>query len=269
MKSYLIVFCLISSAMSLSAQDFAKEQLDQSPRHHEWVEVEANGRSIHCFVAYPEVPESAQTLIVIHENRGLTDWVRSFADQMAEIGYVAIAPDLLSEFNPDIQMTRDFDDSDKARQAIYQLDPQQVTQDLNAVFNYIAKVPSANGEVSVIGFCWGGSQAFRYATNNQDLKAALVFYGSAPDDPEQIEKIEAPVYGFYGGDDQRVNAGIAQTEELMREAGNTYEYEIYPGAGHAYMRSGADPEGSKENKAAREQSWDRIKNILAREDLKK
>lgn len=269
MKTLFFAICFTFGISLLHAQDHAREQLNNSPRHHEWIQLKSNGRTINCFVAYPEKAKSAHTVIVLHENRGLTDWVRSFTDQMAGIGYLAIAPDLLSDFSKDIQRTSDFNDPDKAREAIYQLDPEQVTSDLNTVYSYVANIPSANGDVSVIGFCWGGSQAFRYATNNPDLKAVLVFYGTAPEDPEQIEKIEAPVYGFYGGDDQRVNATLSRTESLMREAGNTFEYKIYPGAGHAYMRSGAVPDAKKANKRAREESWERIKNILAREDLKK
>lgn len=269
MKALFLALCFTFCFLFLQAQDFAREKLNASPRHHEWVQVKANGRTINCFVAYPEQAKSAHTVIVLHENRGLTDWVRSFTDQVAAIGYLAVAPDLLSDFSTNLRKTSDFADPDKAREAIYQLDPEQVTNDLDAIFRYVSNIPSANGAVSVIGFCWGGSQAFRYATNNPELKAALVFYGTAPDDPEQIEKIEAPVYGFYGGDDQRVNATLSKTESLMQEAGNTFEYVIYPGAGHAYMRSGAAPDAKRANKEAMEQSWERIKNILAREDLKK
>lgn len=269
MKTLLLAIFFAVGFNALHAQDFAKEQLNNSPRHHEWVEVAYEGRTIHCFVAYPEKAKSAHTVIVLHENRGLTDWVRSFTDQMAEIGYLAIAPDLLSNFSGDIRRTSDFSNSDKARDAIYQLDSNQVTNDLHAVYSYASNIPSGTGAVSVIGFCWGGSQAFRYATNNPELKAALVFYGTAPGNPEQIAKIKAPVYGFYGGDDQRVNATLSRTESFMREAGNTFEYKIYPGAGHAYMRSGAAPDAKKANKNAMEASWERIKNILAREDLKK
>lgn len=269
MKAPMIAFSIFLISFLAKGQDLAKNQLNSSPRHHEWVQVKANGRTIHCFVAYPEEANNSHAVIVLHENRGLTDWVRSFTDQMAEIGYLAIAPDLLSDYSADKTNTSDFKDSDKAREAIYQLEPEQVTQDLNAVFDFASELPSANGDISLIGFCWGGSQAFRYATNNPDLKAVLVFYGSAPNEPEQIAKIEAPVYGFYGGEDQRVNATISETEKLMKEAGNTYEYKIYPGAGHAYMRRGAEPDAKHTNKKARKSSWERIKNIMAREDLKK
>jgi carboxymethylenebutenolidase len=247
----------------LHAQDFALEQLEHSPRHHEWIEVPSGERAVHSFVAYPEKSEDALAIIVIHENRGLTDWVRSFADQMAAEGYIAIAPDLLSGFSESTPKTSDFANSDAARDAIYQLDPDQVTQDLKAVRDYIADVPASNGKVAVMGFCWGGSQTFRFATNSDQIEAALVFYGTAPEEYETIEQISVPVYGFYGENDQRVNATIQSTAEMMKRAGNTYEYKIYPGAGHAYMRSGDDPQAEQASKEAKAESMERINKILS------
>lgn len=264
MKNICTFFLLLFS-LSLTAQDFALEQLNKSPRHHEWVQLEVDGKTLHSFVVYPERAKSTQAIIVIHENRGLTDWVRSFTDQLAEAGYLAIAPDMLSEFEESIEKTSDFENSDLAREAIYELDPQEVTKNLDAVYEYVKNLPASNGKVSVTGFCWGGSQAFRYATNNPDLQAAFVFYGTAPDNPEVFQNIETPVYGFYGENDQRVNSTIEKTKKNMEGAGKTYKYEIYEGAGHAYMRSGDDPEGSAENRQARNKSFERLKEILKKQ----
>ncbi|MGK7397122.1 MAG: dienelactone hydrolase family protein [Candidatus Cyclobacteriaceae bacterium M3_2C_046] len=246
----------------LPAQEFALDQLENSPRHHEWVTITTGEKNIHSFVAYPESSNKSLSVIVIHENRGLTDWVRSFADQLAEQGFIAIAPDLLSEFNPNIEKTSDFASSDEARDAIYQLDPDFVTNALMAVQDYAGNLPSATGKTVVVGFCWGGSQSFRFATNSDEIAAAMVFYGSAPDQMDQIEQIEAPVYGFYGEDDQRINAGIPETEKMMEQAGNVYQYEIYKGAGHAFMRRGDDPDDSDTNNSARDKAFDRLVNLL-------
>ncbi|UCH13415.1 MAG: dienelactone hydrolase family protein, partial [Bacteroidales bacterium] len=100
MKSLIIYTVTLLFSVYLYAQDFAVEQLKNSPRHHEWAEVKSGDRIVHCFVAYPEKSENVLSVIVIHENRGLTDWVRSFTDQLAGYGYIAIAPDLLSGFSP-------------------------------------------------------------------------------------------------------------------------------------------------------------------------
>lgn len=243
------------------AQEFALEQLEQSPRHHEWVEVRAGDRTVHSFVAYPETSEPAPAVVVIHENRGLTDWVRSFADQLAAAGYVAVAPDLLSGFDDEHDRTAEFESSDAARDAIYRLEADQVMADLRGVRDYAERIPSADGTTAVMGFCWGGSQTFRFATVSPDIAAALVFYGSPPDDG--YDRIAAPVYGFYGEHDERINATIPATEERMAEHGKIYEYVTYEGAGHAFMRQGDDPAASPESKAARDAAWARLEGILA------
>jgi carboxymethylenebutenolidase len=263
MKPILILILSFFLTTLSTAQDFALEQLENSPRHHEWVTVEHDGREVYNFVAYPETSDNVPVMIVIHENRGLTDWVRSFADQVAEAGYIAIAPDLLSGFDENHERTSDFESSDAARDALYQLDPDQITADLMAVQSYAEGLDAGNGTIVVGGFCWGGSQTFRYATNANGIAAAMVFYGSPPSDESAYADISVPVYGFYGEDDQRINSTIPETEELMAEYNNTYNYVIYDGAGHAYMRSGDDPNGSAANKAARDQSWERLKSILS------
>jgi carboxymethylenebutenolidase len=247
----------------LFAQEFAVKQLESSSRHQEWVKVQADEKEVTCFVVYPEIPEKAPVIIVIHENRGLSDWVRSFADQLAAQGYITVAPDLLSGFSPEISSTDDFASSDEARSAIYKLDPKQIENDLNAVQSYASCLPAGNGKTAIVGFCWGGTQAFRFATYNHKIEAALVFYGSAPTSEEEISQIAAPVYAFYAGNDERINAGIPETEQLMKNTGKKYDYVIYPGAGHGFMRQGDDPQGSAENKKARNEAWERMKKILA------
>lgn len=255
--AYILVFCKL-----LNAQDFALAQLEKSPRHHEWVEVKYGDRTINCFVAYPEKSKNATAVIVIHENRGLQPWERSLTDQLAAEGYIAIAPDLLSGFSASKTRTSDFVSSDSARAALSQLKPEVVSKDLDAVQAYISKVPSCNGKTVIMGFCWGGGQCFRAATNNQNIKAAMVFYGVAPEKQEDVARIKVPVYGFYAENDQRINAGIPKIEELMKAEKKKYLYETYKGAGHAFMRSGDDPAGTAENKKAKIDAWERVKKIL-------
>jgi carboxymethylenebutenolidase len=261
MKKFSIL-CFLTLGFSAFAQDQALQRLENSPRHHEWAIVEYNGRKVHCFVAYPERSEKTPAVIVIHENRGLTDWVRSVADQLAEAGYLAIAPDFLSDFSVKNQRTNDFESSDAARNAIYELDPQQVIADLDAIQEYASNLPSSNGKIAVIGFCWGGAQTFRFASHNGDITAALVFYGSAPENMDAIKNISAPVYGFYGENDQRINAGIPATEKMMRGANKVYNYVIYPGAGHAFMRQADEPNANEAARKASEASWKRVRDIL-------
>ncbi len=257
--SLLVIFPLCLMAQ----EDPALERLNSSPRHHEWVEIEGEGRTVHTFVVYPETSEKVPAIVVIHENRGLNDWARSLADQVAGAGYIAIAPDLLSGMGPDGGKTADFPDRDSAREAIYELTDEQVTADLHAVADYAARIPAANGTIAVAGFCWGGRKTFDFATQRDDLAAAFPFYGTAPEDPVLLSRIACPIYGFYGGDDERVNATIAPTEEAMGALGKTYEPVIYQGAGHGFMRSGEAHDASEENRQGRADAWRRWKELLA------
>jgi carboxymethylenebutenolidase len=246
-----------------------ENRLETSPRHLEWIDVTQGERKVKCFVAYPEVPDKAQAVIVIHEIFGLTDWVRGVADQLAEAGYIAIAPDLLSGMGPDGGGTDSFGSGDGVRGKIQSLPPDQITADLDAVAKYVTALPAADGNLTVCGFCWGGGQTFRYATNNPNLKAAFVFYGSAPDDKAAIERIKCPVYGFYGENDARINATLPKTEEMMKAAGKTFEPVIYAGAGHGFLRAGElTTDASDPNRKARDEAWERWKKILAGLDSK-
>lgn len=260
-KLYLILFLLLLPFFIYS-QDYIKQRLEKSPRHSEWVDVKNGDRKVHSFVVYPQSKDKVAAVIVIHENRGLTDWVRGVADQLAEAGYIAIAPDLLSGKGPKGGNISDFADEDAAREAIYKLEQSQVTSDLNAVADYVIKLPANNGKLAVSGFCWGGGQSLRFATNRPDLKAAFVFYGSFDHTKEDIARIKAPVYGFYGGNDERIGATIPGTTEQMKAAGKTYEPVTYEGAGHGFMRSGEDPSGPDADKTARDKAWQRWKDLL-------
>jgi carboxymethylenebutenolidase len=259
-----VTFALITALAlaNASAQDFALQRLEKSPRHQEWVAVKHGERTVHAFLVFPEVKNKALAVVVIHENRGLTDWVRSVADQLAEAGYIAIAPDLLSGTAPNGGKTSDFPSGDAAREAISNLPPDQVTADLNAVADYAAKLPACNGKMAVAGFCWGGRQSFRFAANRPDLKAAFVFYGTGPESKDDFAKIKCPVYGFYGGNDARVNATIPQSAEFMKTANKTFEPITYDGAGHGFMRSGEEPNANEANKQARDQAWSRWQELL-------
>ncbi|HWD18184.1 MAG TPA: dienelactone hydrolase family protein [Verrucomicrobiae bacterium] len=252
---------LLSCGLAVQGQEWAKARLEKSPRHGEWVDVKNGDRSIHCFVAYPEVKNPAAAVIVIHEIFGMTDWVRGVADQVAEAGYVAIAPDLLSGMGPNGGGSSDFKSGDDVRNAIFKLTPDKVASDLHAVAEYAKSLPSVNGKLAVAGFCWGGGQSFNFACHEPDLKAAFVFYGPPPPAAE-MKKIQCPVLGFYAEKDSRITSTLPKAETDMKAAGKTFEPVTYDGAGHGFMRLGEDPGGSAENKAARDKAWTRLKDAL-------
>src|SRR5919204_399570 len=167
-----ILAVLALSAIPLCAQPWARERVEKSPRHREWVTVKHDGRNVETFVVYPESKNKTAVVLVIHEIFGLTDWVEDLADQLAEAGYIAIAPDLLSGMAPNGGRTPDFP-AGGVGPAIGKLNPDQITADLNAVADYGLKLPAAAKKLFVTGFCWGGGQSFRFATNRPDLAAAL------------------------------------------------------------------------------------------------
>jgi carboxymethylenebutenolidase len=246
---------LVALALTACAQDLARDRLELSQRHHEWIDVASGERTVRCFIAYPEVDHPASAVLVIHENRGLTDWVRGVADQLAEAGHIAIAPDLLTGMGPGGGNTDAFASRDEATQAIYALDPDRVTADLNAVADHVIALPACDGTLSVAGFCWGGGQSLRFATNRGDLRAAFVFYGSAEITPEDAGRIACPIHGLYGGNDARVTSTVPDTAALLEAAGKIYEPVIFEGAGHGFMRTGEAPDASAANRDARDAAW--------------
>lgn len=257
-----VAIAVLLTALPAQAQEWAKARLEKSPRHQEWVKVKHGSRTVQCFIVYPEVKQKATAVVVIHEIFGLSDWAKELTDELAAAGYIAIAPDLLSGVGPGPGGTEAQGGQGQVVRAVSGLPPKQVTADLNAVASYVAGLPACNGNVVVAGFCWGGGQAFRFATNNKKIKAAFVFYGPGPTDPTAIARIECPVYGFYAGNDARIGATVPDTEKLMKEAGKTYKPVTYEGAGHGFMRAGEAPGASPGNKEARDKGWKRLLRLL-------
>jgi carboxymethylenebutenolidase len=263
MKRITLLIILILCAVPLaSAQDWARASLEKSPRHREWVTIKHDGRSVETFVVYPESKGKTPVVLIIHEIFGMTDWVQDLADQVAAAGYIAVAPDLLSGMGPNGGRSSDFAEG-KANEAVSHLNPDQVTADLNAAADYGLKIPSSNGKLFVGGFCWGGGQTFRFATNRADLAAAFVFYGPPPDKDAMV-RIKAPVYGFFAGNDARIGAMIPDAIVQMKAAGKAFDIVTYDGAGHGFMRAGEAPDAKDADKKARADAWARWKSLLGK-----
>lgn len=230
----------------------AMAALTSSPRHGEWVDVPVAGTEIRTWVVYPQRADKAPVVVVIHEIFGLTDWVRAVADQLAAEGFIAVAPDLLSGKGPGGGGTESFR-GDAVRAAILKLDPGEVAARLNAARDFALALPSAGRKTACIGFCWGGSTSFTYATAQPALDAAVVYYGTAPGDREALAAIACPVLGLYGGDDARVTATVKPTAAAMSGLARPYTHHVYPGAGHGFLRQQSDRDGA--NLAASRQAW--------------
>jgi len=268
-RSASMIFTLIAiavAAQSATAQEWsqpwARERIAKSPRHSEWVTLKHDGRNVETLIVYPESKEKLPVVLVIHEIFGLSDWAQELADEVAAAGYIAVAPDLLSGMGPNGGRSSDFPQG-KATEAVSHHNPDQVTADLNAAADYGKKLPSSSGKLFVTGYCWGGGQSFRFATNRGDLAAAFVFYGPPPD-KDAMARIKPPVYGFYAGDDARIGATLPETIQNMKAAGKTFEPVTYEGAGHGFMRAGEAPDASEANRKARTEAWARWKSLLAK-----
>jgi len=252
----LALFCTRANAQSIPpGESGAKAVLDKSPRHGEWVEIVVNDRSapLRCYVVYPEVKDKAPVVIVIHEIFGLTDWIRSVADQLAADGFIAVAPDFLSGMGQGNKGTEGFAGRDEVTKAVRELKPERVNADIDAVRAYGAKLPASSGKTATIGFCWGGAASFRYATHAPELDAAVVYYGTSPDKPDAFEKLRAPVLGLYGSDDARVNKTIEPAADAIKKLGKSFTPHVYEGAGHGFLRQQDGREGA--NLKASQQAW--------------
>jgi carboxymethylenebutenolidase len=259
-----LVVCFLALVLTVSvpgfAQQWAKAKLEASPRHREYVTLKHGDRSVQAFVVYPEVSGKVPVVVLIHEIFGLTDWAKEMADELAQAGYIVVAPDLLSGTGPNGGGTDSYSGTDAAVKAVSALNPDGVNADLDAAVDYAKKLPASNGTVVTVGFCWGGGKSFAFATHRKDLAAAFVFYGPPP---SEFSTIVAPVYGFYGGKDSRIDATLPATGEAMKAAGKTFEPVTYDGAGHGFMRAGEDPgDNNPANKTARDQAFKRLISLL-------
>jgi carboxymethylenebutenolidase len=264
LRRFSLVFLCAVLALCVSpafAQDWAKAKLAESPRHREYVTVKHDGRAVNTYVVYPEVSGKAPVVVLIHEIFGLSDWMKLQADELAAKGFIVLTPDLLTGLGPDSGGTHALfmstGTNDPVTKAISTLDPAQVVADLNAVADYGKKLPSASGKLAVAGFCWGGGKSFDFATHRKDLSAAFVFYGPPPP-TSAMANINAPIYGFYGGNDARIGATIPQATADMKAAGKFYEPVTYEGAGHGFMRAGQAPGARPEDKKAFDEGFARM-----------
>ena len=226
----------------------ALKTIESSPRHGEWVTVDAgSGDKVDLWVVYPERSDKAPVVLVVHEIFGLNDWARAVADNLAAQGFLAVAPDFLSGKGPGGKGSASMT-VDQARGINGSLDQAEVFRRLDAAARYATALPAATTNFGVVGFCWGGGISFGYATNQPALKAAAVYYGTSPS-TEALAKIQAPVIGLYGGNDARVNMTVGPAREEMERLGKTYEVNTYEGAGHGFLRQ-LDGQGGANLEAA-------------------
>ena len=230
-------------------------RLAASPRHGEYVMIPrtpGGADSLRAWVVYPQRRDKAPVVVVLHEIFGLSTWVRGVADQLAADGYIAVAPDLLSgkyTLAPGDTITQA-----NASALIRTLTPDDVQRDIARSAEYGMAQPSAQQRFGVVGFCWGGSTSFNTAVRaHARLRGAVVYYGTAPAALTELANVKAPVIGFYGENDARVNATIPGTDSTMKALKKAYESNILAGAGHGFLRQQDGQNGA--NLTAARAAW--------------
>jgi carboxymethylenebutenolidase len=207
-----------------------------------------------AYVAEPRDRSLKATVLVIHENRGLTDHIRDVARRIGLEGFRAVAPDFLSPSGGTPA------DEDAARDAIGKLDLAISTADAVAMLEELSK-SSRGGKVGAVGFCWGGAFVNRLAVAAGDkLDAGVVYYGPAPD-PSEASKVQAPLLIHHAGTDQRVATTLFPWVSALRAAGKPVTYQAYDGAHHAFNN---DTSAERYNKEAADLAWGRTIRFLRR-----
>lgn len=231
----------------------AAARLAASPFKGEFVTIDVGGAPVTAWVVHPRGTARKPVVIVIHEIFGLSDWIRGVADQLAVEGFIAVAPDLLSGHGPQGGDSRSYTSQPEITKATLSLPQPEVIARLRATRDWALKLPNASQRTASVGFCYGGNQSFALAAHEGGLNAAVVYYGTAPSDAQQLAAIKAPVLGLYGGADQRVNATVPATQSAMKEFGKMYEVYTFEGAGHGFLRAQAGNEGA--NIKATRRAW--------------
>jgi carboxymethylenebutenolidase len=194
------------------------------------------------YSAVPTAPGKRAGVIVIHEIFGLSDHIRDVTRRVAKAGYLALAVDLASRAGG----------SDRAANvmgALTQGPVEDRVADLDAGYDHLKKNPDFDGNLGVVGFCFGGGMTLSYAAAQPDVQAAVPYYGPTPQPPSVMEATNAAILAHYGETDARVNAGIADLEAAL--AGKTFEKKIHGGVGHAFNN---DTGGAYDEQAAVE-AW--------------
>ncbi len=215
---------------------------------------EADGTTMTGYLARLKGGEKRPAVIVIHENRGLNPHIKDVTRRMALEGFLAFAPDALAPVGGTPA------DEDRAREMIYELDPDATVTRLAAAVPFLAAHPLCTGKVGVVGFCWGGGMANRLAAARTSLAASVPYYGRQLA-ADEVPMISAPLCLQYAGLDTRINAGIDDYVAALQANGKIFEIHIYEGVNHAFNN---DTNEARYDNEAADLAWGRTVEFLKR-----
>lgn len=238
----------------VSEKESKKANVDSSAVEYKNGDIKLSG-----YLSKPMKKGKYPAILVMHENRGLNEHTRDVARRFAEAGYVALAIDALSRKGG----TGSFETPDKAREAFASLVMTEVMSDLNASLDFLNSHKNVKkNKLASIGFCWGGARSFALAAEPNKLKAAVVFYGTAPTN-EQLAKVHCPVLGIYGETDTRITSKVPEVDAEMKRLKKSFEHKIYKGAAHAFFND----TGDRYNAEAAKDAWE-VTNAFLKKNLK-
>ena len=211
------------------------------------LDYDAEGVKISGYRARPKAAGKRPAVIVIHENRGLNPHIEDVTRRVALEGFFALAPDMLSPLGGTPA------DETQATKLIGSLKLEETVARLAAAVKFLATHAETTGKVGVVGFCWGGGMVNSLAAAGTTLNAGVAYYGRQIPAAD-VPKITAPLLLHYAGNDQRINAGIADFEGALKANKKVYELYVYEGAEHAFNNN---TNAARYNKAAAELAWSR------------
>jgi len=234
-----------------AAAQIVKE--DDSRLKTQTVKYPGEGGELTGYLAMPANAGKLPAVMVIHENRGLVPHIKDVARRVALEGFLALAPDFLS------QTGGTPDDEDKGRQMIAELDARRTAANAVASVKYLKSHANSTGKVGAVGFCWGGALTNQTAVHaGSDLLAAVPYYGRQPAAAD-VPKIKAQLMLHYAGNDPNINKGIDDYKAALEKAGVKFEIYVYEGAQHAFNN---DTSQARYNKAAADLAWSRTISFL-------
>jgi carboxymethylenebutenolidase len=262
----------------------APARLAASRNHAEWVMIpwgDSGKDSLAAWIVYPPTANAnSPVIVVVHEIFGLTAWVRSVADQAANDGFIAIAPDLLSRARGGASFDSIRSDSATKISGARFVSSADKSAGIIAAAKYAMSQPSAAQKYGVIGFCWGGTSVWVHAVNGGTMGygGGVAFYGSpyasapagAPrgtpqtPDADSLRKITKPIMLLSGSKDPRIGAMMPAIDSIMKSMGKDYYGQNYPGAVHGFVRAQDDPKATPDeaeeaaNVAALRDAWPRM-----------
>ena len=248
---------LATSALSLLESNYAQAETISEQDDDliiEDVTYQGDGATMKGYVAKPKRAGKYGSVIVIHENRGLTLHIKDIARRVAKAGYLAMAPDALSPFGGTPA------NDDEARGLFSKIESTKNLNNFLKGFDYLKSRPDSNGKTACVGFCWGGGLVNQLAVNSPSLLAAVAYYGGQPAATD-VPKIKAEMLLHYGGLDTRIDAGIPAYEAALKASGVKYQIFVYEGANHAFNN---DTSAERYNAAAAKLAWDRTLSLFAK-----